>query len=79
MQRTGTKAGPVALAALIALGGCGVGAGSEPGPTDTAAPRASQAEGGDVLAPEVFQVREDGLWDGRPSLGGAWVAHPDVE
>lgn len=32
----------------------------------------------DVEAPEVFQVTEQGLWDGRPSLGGVWVAHPDV-
>ena len=32
----------------------------------------------DVEAPEVFQVTEPGLWDGRPSLGGVWVAHPDV-
>ncbi len=32
----------------------------------------------DVEAPEVFQVTENGLWDGRPSLGGVWVAHPDV-
>ncbi|MCR9126264.1 MAG: SPOR domain-containing protein [Rhodobacteraceae bacterium] len=32
----------------------------------------------DVEAPEVFQVAEAGLWDGRPSLGGVWVAHPDV-
>ncbi|SIT03570.1 Sporulation related domain-containing protein [Roseivivax lentus] len=32
----------------------------------------------DVEAPEVFEVREAGLWDGRPSLGGVWVAHPDV-
>ena len=29
-------------------------------------------------APDVFQVIETGLWDGRPSLGGVWVAHPDV-
>lgn len=32
----------------------------------------------DVEAPEVFDVTESGLWDGRPSLGGVWVAHPDV-
>jgi len=32
----------------------------------------------DVEAPEVFQVSEPGLWDGRPSLGGVWAAHPDV-
>jgi cell division septation protein DedD len=32
----------------------------------------------DIESPEVFQVSESGLWDGRPSLGGVWVAHPDV-
>ncbi|MFK5997589.1 MAG: SPOR domain-containing protein [Rhodobacterales bacterium] len=31
----------------------------------------------DVEAPEVFQVTEKALWDGRPSIGGVWVAHPD--
>jgi cell division septation protein DedD len=33
----------------------------------------------DVEAPEVFSKTEQGLWDGRPSLGGVWVAHPDVK
>ena len=33
----------------------------------------------DIEAPEVFQATEAGLWDGRPSLGGVWVAHPDVK
>lgn len=33
----------------------------------------------DVEAPDVFQVTDQGLWDGRPSLGGVWVAHPDVK
>ncbi|MBD3788683.1 MAG: SPOR domain-containing protein, partial [Sphingomonadales bacterium] len=33
----------------------------------------------DVEAPEVFSVEEAGLWDGRPSLGGVWVAHPSVK
>jgi len=32
----------------------------------------------DVEAPEVFQQTDAGLWDGRPSLGGVWVAHSDV-
>ena len=32
----------------------------------------------DIEAPEVFSATEAGLWDGRPSLGGVWVAHPDV-
>jgi len=33
----------------------------------------------DVEAPEVFQVTEKALWDGRPSLGGVWVAHPNSD
>lgn len=33
----------------------------------------------DVEAPDAFQVTDMGLWDGRPSLGGVWVAHPDVK
>ena len=36
------------------------------------------AVGADIAAPEIFQTSEPGLWDGRPSLGGVWVAHPDV-
>ncbi|MEM9433080.1 MAG: SPOR domain-containing protein [Pseudomonadota bacterium] len=32
----------------------------------------------EVEAPDVFGVTEAGLWDGRPSLGGVWVAYPDV-
>ena len=33
----------------------------------------------EVEAPEIFHVTETGLWDGRPSLGGVWVAHPDTQ
>lgn len=32
----------------------------------------------DVEAPEVFQATDTALWDGRPSLGGVWVAAPGV-
>jgi cell division septation protein DedD len=32
----------------------------------------------DVEAPSVFDVTDEGLWDGRPSLGGVWVAHSTV-
>jgi len=32
----------------------------------------------DVEAPDVFHITDDGLWDGRPSLGGVWIAHADV-
>lgn len=42
------------------------------------AQNATQTGDRDVEAPEVFNTSEAGLWDGRPSLGGVWVAHPDV-
>ena len=45
----------------------------------TAAARSVKLIERDVEAPNVFQVTEPGLWDGRPSLGGVWVAHPDVD
>ncbi|WP_322894286.1 MULTISPECIES: SPOR domain-containing protein [unclassified Yoonia] len=32
----------------------------------------------DVERPDIFEATDRGLWDGRPSLGGIWVAHPDV-
>ncbi len=67
-------------AAAFLLTACEEGAfgpsGSKP---DRAAPNSSSAiefEERDVEAPEVFQVTDKALWDGRPSLGGVWVAHP---
>ena len=33
----------------------------------------------DIEAPEVFQLTGSGLWDGRPSLGGVWVAHTSAQ
>ncbi len=35
--------------------------------------------GAEVEAPDVFQTSESALWDGRPSLGGIWVASPDAK
>lgn len=32
----------------------------------------------DVEAPEVFSVTDEALWDGRPSLGGVWVASAEA-
>ncbi|KQI72899.1 hypothetical protein AN191_07600 [Loktanella sp. 5RATIMAR09] len=32
----------------------------------------------DIERPDIFAIDSDGLWDGRPSLGGVWVAHPEV-
>lgn len=32
----------------------------------------------DIEDPNVFSKEELALWDGRPSLGGVWVAHPEA-
>ncbi len=76
----------VSMLAILAVAGC-----NEAGefnllpPTETAnaqsatatAPQGTVIER-DVEVPEVFSAVEAGLWDGRPSLGGIWVAHPEV-
>ena len=72
-------------ATVLAVAGCedgtgfNVGRGAE-GPATAAAGRPAQAKlvERDVEAPDVFSAKEAGLWDGRPSLGGVWVAHPSV-
>ncbi|WP_373029591.1 SPOR domain-containing protein [Sulfitobacter sp.] len=70
----------VGFVALTALAGCDAngqfGLGQK---NDTAsAPTSTKLVERDVEAPDVFSVTDQGLWDGRPSLGGVWVAHPDV-
>ncbi len=32
----------------------------------------------DVEAPEVFRETANGRWDGRPTLGGVWISHPNA-
>jgi hypothetical protein len=66
---------------LGALAACGNGIGlGQSGPDATPAGTDASGKTGqrDVEAPEVFDISEAGLWDGRPSLGVIWVAHPDV-
>lgn len=84
--RIGTRMGVLGLAVLM-MAGCEDGAGLpflQRGASDEAAAPAEASTRTrlverDIEAPEVFQVSEPGLWDGRPSLGGVWVAHPDVK
>jgi cell division septation protein DedD len=74
-----------ALALMLALAGCedgfqlpfGQGAGDGGGATSERSGSTRLVER-DIEAPEVFQETDQGLWDGRPSLGGVWVAHPDA-
>ncbi|WP_457649926.1 SPOR domain-containing protein [Profundibacter sp.] len=47
--------------------------------TATTSQRPGKVVEKDVEAPELFHKTESGLWDGRPSLGGIWIAHPDVK
>ncbi len=74
--------GALSLAALV-LSGCMEGGspfkgGATPESETTASPESVKIVDRDVEAPEVFQVTEEALWDGRPSLGGVWVASPDA-
>lgn len=73
----GTKSIKIAVVTAVGLGlaGCVENTNSESS-LESAAPSATTTVERDVEAPEVFQVNEQGLWDGRPSLGGVWVAHP---
>lgn len=70
----------VALAGLtaVALAGCqmGGGAATQDGATTaaTATAKSTKLVDRDIEAPEVFNVTDSALWDGRPSLGGVWVA-----
>ncbi|GHE88092.1 sporulation protein [Aliiroseovarius zhejiangensis] len=54
---------------------------NDKGGASAAEGKSGRAQSGerDVEAPEIFQLAEKGLWDGRPSLGGVWVAHPDAK
>ncbi|KEO61707.1 SPOR domain-containing protein [Thioclava indica] len=52
---------------------------AEEGSSEAKPAKATKLVERDVEAPQVFSVDEKGLWDGRPSLGGVWVAYPKVK
>lgn len=70
----------LAVSALVLMTGCMENGGQlfQSAPASDSAGGSTRLVERDVEAPEVFQATEAGLWDGRPSLGGVWVAHPDV-
>jgi rare lipoprotein A len=76
-------AGVMALIAAVSIAGCdkmpklGAVAAADGAAVAVATVGTSLVER-DIEAPEVFSVSEPGLWDGRPSLGGVWVAHSKV-
>lgn len=74
------------LAAALALSACEPGANPfKAAPKDGAVTTEARPQKStrlvdrDVEAPQVYQVSADALWDGRPSLGGVWVASADVK
>ena len=72
------------MAASGLLLGCVEGGSPFAAPKSGAASATAPAKVGkggnrDVEAPDVFQITDVGLWDGRPSLGGVWVASPDTQ
>ncbi len=86
-RATEIRPGPKRLAclavALVVLSGCEETLATAEKPDENTSknelfPQSSGDTQRDVEAPDVFQLTEAGLWDGRPSLGGIWVAHPDV-
>lgn len=85
MVRTPMAGKVLAAGMMLALSGCEdiqnmplfqkKASGEEP---EQAVVAAGETATRDVESPDVFEASEAGLWDGRPSLGGVWVAHPDV-
>lgn len=88
-----TLAWVLATGTVLALGACnganpfgGGSTESEAAEDTAAATEGTPAAAGtrrvverDVEVPNVFSAAEAGLWDGRPSLGGVWVAYPGVK
>lgn len=81
MDRQGKLRLLMTLAAATTLAGCVPGTSPSGGTAGgglfgTASPVSVER---DIEAPAVFNMSGAGLWDGRPSLGGVWVAHVDVD
>lgn len=84
MNKATTRGWVIGLSATLILAGCEDGKMPEFLQPKAEVTRASSSNTStrtverDVEAPDVFQATDKGLWDGRPSLGGVWVAHPDA-
>lgn len=84
-KRTGTSRLAMLLVAALTLGACEEGMDlsllkpKADDSTETSSQQTTKLVERDVEAPDVFSKTEAGLWDGRPSLGGVWAAHPDVK
>ena len=77
MQKTGTKWAACGMLIALLAGCAGLDLGEDP--SNDALSTVTNVVKRDVEAPDVVNISEAGLWDGRPSLGGIWVAHPDAK
>lgn len=82
MNRQGYGLLAGAMGAVLVVAGCQTGSSSLTGNDGGAV--AADAQGivtaeKDIELPGVFNMTGEALWDGRPSLGGVWVAHPSVK
>ena len=69
------------FACAFMVAGCVAGTGPEPAGDGSAASSTAASPVSverDVETPQVFNLTGQGLWDGRPSLGGVWIAHATV-
>lgn len=85
MTATSIRLFAIFTVTLVALSGCenvpnpfNAKDTSASDPVTTDAAKSVRLVDRDVEAPEVFQTTDAALWDGRPSLGGVWVASPDA-
>lgn len=82
MTVTTARIAAIMVPLVFVLAGCEElqGPQGRPGTEAAAAlgPDAPRTEVRDVERADIFSTTDTGLWDGRPSLGGIWVAHPDV-
>lgn len=79
------KPGPAVAGAATSVDGADAAATASTEPADKPAKPARLATARsvklvdrDVEAPDVFSATDQALWDGRPSLGGVWVASPEA-
>lgn len=64
--------------ALSGLAACEGVPGAQQQPAATAVPEQTRMVETEVEDPAAFRIRDKGLWDGRPTFGGVWVAYPEI-
>lgn len=76
-QKTGTKWAARGIFITLLTGCAGLGVSEN---TSTYTPSTvTNVVKRDAEAPDVVNISEAGIWDGRPSLGGIWVAYPNAK